>query len=246
MGNLRQGDELYLIPYKKGEVQSLEEPDPGLLFDLFDQLDRAVGAAAADAGSRLVCHQDNELVMGDFCMALYGRAVRSPGSGKGVQYGAGLGGFFYGKGPVPLIDPDARRWVEMIGIHPAKLVNRGRNQFGDIQHVDAVFLFFVLNPVGQHCVTKRAGGGDHPGARRQGFGAPFEVDAGRALFFFLEHLAAAGATAKAFTAAAPHFHQFGVKGRQNVARGVVDIVGPAEVATVVIGYPFTFERAVLF
>ncbi len=91
MGNLSQWDELYFIPYKKGEVQSLEEPDPGLLFDLFDELDRAVGAAAADAGSRLVGHQDDELVMGDFCMALYGRAVGSPGSGKGVEVVCGFG-----------------------------------------------------------------------------------------------------------------------------------------------------------
>jgi hypothetical protein len=251
LGQLGQWDKSYLPFRIKSQIEAVEEPDIGLLFDLFYEMDRAVGAAAAYTGGGFVGHQDDELIIKKGAKAFDGGAVGRPCLDEGLEERGGLRGLSGCEWAVALVDPDAGSGVEIGGeggdmVHGAKLINRRGNQFGDIHDLDGVLFFFVFDAVGQHRIAKWAGGGNDPGARGEGFCASFEVHAGRSFFFFLEHLGAPGSAAQPFAAAASHFHQFGVQGGQNVPGSIVDPVGPADVATIMVGYPFTFKGAAFF
>jgi len=179
MRKLTHRYQLHFFVYIKGQVESVEKSDIGLLFDLADESNRAIGAAAADTGGSLIGHQEDELVIEDPGVAFDGRTVGLPVVDKGIQQMSRFSGFQGCKRAVTLVDPHAGAGVEtggeggkmtgllgrlMLSIHTAKLINRSCNQFCYIQHLDGIFLFIVFDTISQHGIAKRTSGGDNSGA----------------------------------------------------------------------------------
>ena len=103
----------------------------------------------------------------------------------------------------------------------------------EFRHVDLLnlFTFLVGEAVGEHPHAERARAGDGVGAGRQELIRPHVVHAGIALFFFLEHLRAAGAAAQTAIARLLRL-EHGQPGHraEYIARSVVHLVVAAQVA----------------
>src|SRR6516165_1174348 len=130
--------------------------------------------------------------------------------------------------------------------HAAKLINRGGNQLSNVQYFDAVLLFPVLDAVCHHRIAKWTGGGDYICTGGDSFAASLEIYSRGSFFFLLEHLGTSCSATEPFTPAPFHFNKFCIEGFQHLPRGFVDIIGPAQVTTVMIGDFLPFEASLTF
>ena len=116
-------------------------------------------------------------------------------------------------------------------------VERPQQQLGHVEHLDLLPCRSpgdVVDAVGHHHAAERAAGGDLGGAGVHGLLDAFVVDA-LADVLFHPHPRAARAAAQTAVGVARHLGQRGAGGADQLARRVVDLVVPAQVARVVVG-----------
>ena len=125
----------------------------------------------------------------------------------------------------------------LFGQHKGALVQRTQQQLSHVEHFGLLHVSGcgdVVDAVGDHHPAERAPGGDLRGAGVQRLLDAFVVDA-LADVLLHPHPGAAGAAAQAAVGVAGHLGELRAGGSDQLARRVVDLVVPAQVARVVVG-----------
>src|SRR5690606_38201865 len=92
-----------------------------------------------------------------------------------------------------------------------------------------------------HGHTKRTSGCDYIGPHFHRLFGPFHIDILIPFFGFFEHLRPARTTTESTRPTAFHFHQFGIQLSDQLARGFVHSVCPAQVTGVVESNPLSLK-----